>query len=528
MKIPDKGQLKTAIIELQILVDHQNLISVRNLRPNEIHYDRVRRWADFLSEYPESREKGIWTIILSIQSIRRKLMSADSTISKETLINSREGEGTVLREAQNRPQPLMNQCITERPRISVILPVWNPGPGIDRCIASLRCQTIQDIEMIFVDDRGTDDAMEKIQAAAAEDPRIRILENPENMGAGPSRNRGIEAAKGDFLSFIDPDDYIAPDFYERLYTKAISGDYDIAKGIRIKVDSESGDSSIQEMNDNIQKGLNRNIPLFVLFSSQHQAAIYKKELFYDKKVRYGKSRNEEDVTFLLTVCKKARNIIFDDDAVYYYSVRPGSQTAAFTEQRCRNDLESLSEKIDFLLSGNMDVFDYRYLSGKISYYISIICYAISVNSLSYEQETELVNFLRQQIIRIPDPNQIKKAKVELRILMDYQKLIPVSNLRPNEFHYDRVRRWVDFLSEHPEIKEKRIWTGFDFALVDVIFPKAKTSGKPYFFGRRYFSFMRKQIGRLTGRQRRLMLCYSSPALKRAKKIIYQLMRFGEK
>ena len=421
-----------------------------------------------------------------------------------------------------------DSTISENPRISVILPVWNPGPGIDRCISSLRGQTLQDIEMIFVDDRGTDDAVEKIRAAAAEDPRIRILENPENMGAGPSRNRGIEAAKGAYLSFIDPDDYIAPDFYERLYTKAISGDYDIAKGIRITAALESGDSSIQEMNEKIQKGLKQGIPLFTLFSSQHTTAIYRKNLFEDKQVRYGKSRIDEDVTFLLTVCKKARNIIFDDDAVYYYSVRPGSQTAAFTEQRCRNDLESLSEKIDFLLSGNMDVFDYRYLSGKISYYISIICYAISVNSLSYEQEAELVNFLRQQIIRIPDPNQIKKAKVELRILMDYQKLIPVSNLRPNEFHYDRVRRWVDFLSEHPEIKDRKIWIKVNYALVDVIFPNANTSGKPYFIGRRYFAFMWKQIGRLSRRQRRLMLRYSLPALKRAKKIIYQLMRFGEK
>ena len=112
-------------------------------------------------------------------------MSADPTISRESLINSREGERTILRFAQNRPRAPMNQSFPERPRISVILPVWNPVLGIDRGITSLRGQTLQDIEMIFVDDRGTDDAMEKIRAAAAEVPRIRILENPENMGAGP-------------------------------------------------------------------------------------------------------------------------------------------------------------------------------------------------------------------------------------------------------------------------------------------------------------------------------------------------------
>ena len=55
-------------------------------------------------------------------------------------------------------------------KVSVILPVWNPGPGIDRCITSLRNQTLEEIEMIFVDDRGTDDAMAKVRAAAAEAP----------------------------------------------------------------------------------------------------------------------------------------------------------------------------------------------------------------------------------------------------------------------------------------------------------------------------------------------------------------------
>ena len=408
--------------------------------------------------------------------------------------------------------------------ISVIIPVYNVGPYIGPCIESLKKQSFRDLEFIFVDDCSTDNSAVIIEDFARTDPRVRIIRNTENLGSGPSRNRGIEAAKGAYLSFIDPDDYIAPDFYERLYAKAILGNYDIAKGIRIKVDSESGDSFIQEMNDNIRKGLKRRIPLFVLFSWQHQTAIYKKNLFEDNSVRYGRSRNGQDVTFLLIVCKKARNIIFDDDAVYYYSVRPGSQTAAFTEQRCRNDLESLSEKIDFLLSGNMAVFDYRYLSVQISYYISMICYAVSVNTLSDEQEAEFVNALRQQILRIPDQEQIKTFKAELMILMDHQKLIPAHNLRPNEFHYDRVRRWADFLSEHPKIKEKSIMTEFDIALVEVIFPYNKISGKYVFSGKQYFAFIREQIGRLTGRQRSLMFRYSSPAMIYALKLIYRIIR----
>lgn len=75
------------------------------------------------------------------------------------------------------------------PKVSVIIPVWNPGPGISRCIESLRNQTLNDIEMIFVDDCGTDNSMDKVHSAAKKDSRIRIIENEENFGAGPSRNR---------------------------------------------------------------------------------------------------------------------------------------------------------------------------------------------------------------------------------------------------------------------------------------------------------------------------------------------------
>ena len=66
--------------------------------------------------------------------------------------------------------------------------------------------------MIFVDDCGTDDSMDKVRAAAAEDPRIRIIKNEKNIGSGPSRNKGIETAQGEYLSFVDSDDHVAHDF----------------------------------------------------------------------------------------------------------------------------------------------------------------------------------------------------------------------------------------------------------------------------------------------------------------------------
>ena len=79
----------------------------------------------------------------------------------------------------------MNADNLHTPKVSVIVPVWNPSPAISRCVDSLRGQTLEDIEMIFVDDFGTDGAMDIVRAAAAEDPRIRIITNAENLYSGP-------------------------------------------------------------------------------------------------------------------------------------------------------------------------------------------------------------------------------------------------------------------------------------------------------------------------------------------------------
>ena len=185
------------------------------------------------------------------------------------------------------------------PKVSVIIPVWNPGDGIRRCVTSLRGQTLKDIEMIFVDDYGTDGAMDVVRAAAAEEPRIRIITNAENMGAGASRNAAIDVARGEYLSFVDADDYVSLNFLEMLYTKAKSEDLDIVKG-RIVYELEDGtETAHADLNERIRNGIRDGKPLFRLFTHQHQSAIYRRFLLEKYDIRYGTSRRAQDDTFLL-------------------------------------------------------------------------------------------------------------------------------------------------------------------------------------------------------------------------------------
>ena len=209
-------------------------------------------------------------------------------------------------------------------KISVILPVYNVAAYIGDCIQSLRTQTLDGLEFIFVDDCSTDGTMRAVEAFAAEDSRVRIIRFRENQGPGAARNAGIEAAKGRYLSFVDPDDWIAPDFYARLYAKAESSQCDIIKGRTIGLSGSNGvkDPWWENMNRRMREKLSRNVPLFCAGCYDHFSALYSAALFSNGSVRYGLARKSEDLTFLLKASFHTDSIAFEDGAVYYYRPQP--------------------------------------------------------------------------------------------------------------------------------------------------------------------------------------------------------------
>ena len=318
-----------------------------------------------------------------------------------------------------------DSTISENPRISVILPVWNPGPGIDRCISSLRGQTLQDIEMIFVDDRGTDDAVEKIRAAAAEDPRIRILENPENMGPGPSRNRGIEAAKGNFLSFIDPDDYIAPDFYERLYAAAASAGADIAKGFCVYRKEDGTDvERIILQNERIRKALSERKPLFTAFTYEHFSAIYSRKLFESGDVWYGVTRRDQDTIFLLRICSKTERIVLCDDAKYFYMLRNNSTVHKSSADGLEDVTLSFEALADFFSgSSAADEHACTYISIILRQRLSLYYFVFRKQPYLKAKYAECLERVRFSAQRLPFSHILRRS-FPVMVLLDYGICLP--------------------------------------------------------------------------------------------------------
>ena len=111
-------------------------------------------------------------------------------------------------------------------KVSVILPVYNVSDYLRQCMDSIVGQTLKDIEIICVDDGSTDDSLAILKEYEAKDQRVKVIQQA-NAGAGAARNKGLEIATGEYLSFLDSDDFVDVNMYEQLYLKAKAKDIDV-------------------------------------------------------------------------------------------------------------------------------------------------------------------------------------------------------------------------------------------------------------------------------------------------------------
>ena len=350
----------------------------------------------------------------------------------------------------------MNQTQSVLPKVSVIVPVWNSRSTIKRCVDSLRGQTLKDIEIVFVDDCGTDGTMGVIRSAADEDPRIRIITNPENVGAGLSRNVGIEVARGAYLAFVDADDYVDVAFLERLFVKAIAVKLDIVKGRICYIKEDGTTANHIELNDRIREGIQLGKPLFRLFSYQHQSALYRRAFLMENSIRYGTSRRAQDTTFLLKVCHRAERFDFEENAEYYFCERNDSLMHDKDSHTLERMLHGFQEQMDYVVDSMTDEDDASwYVVDRVHYDIRL-CNYLSKRQECREAANRFIIDLREQMLRFPQLEKLKSVSFIVCVLCDYR--VALAN-RPFilpwetpqvENYVETIQEWVDFIKRHPE------------------------------------------------------------------------------
>ena len=183
-------------------------------------------------------------------------------------------------------------------KISVIIPVYNAEKYLKQCLYSITNQTLSDIEIICIDDGSTDNSLCILEYLSKEDKRVKSFSMSSNSGSGPARNKGLEIATGEYISFVDSDDFIMEKTaYEKIYNFAFQKNADIAsanlKYYNTEKDRFQKNFFCKEILDN-SPGLPQNYGIPWYF----QKNLFKRDFLVKNKIEFPNYKRGQDPVFL--------------------------------------------------------------------------------------------------------------------------------------------------------------------------------------------------------------------------------------
>ena len=227
----------------------------------------------------------------------------------------------------NPPENIVKKSYesVKNPKITVILPVYNVEKYIEDCILSIINQTLTDIEVIFVDDCGSDNSISIVEEYAKFDKRIKVVKNEKNSGAAQSRNNGLSHATGEFVCFMDPDDaYASDDILEIMYNTVIQNDVlAVCGNIKVVEDSyryynfSKKTSSYYGFNV-LKDGLYTYEDYNIWSSWGFTRFIFNRKYIMDNKILFPNYRHYEDPLFFVTLMSSLNKFYGINKDVYLY------------------------------------------------------------------------------------------------------------------------------------------------------------------------------------------------------------------
>ena len=237
------------------------------------------------------------------------------------------------------------------PLISVIVPVYNVERSLDRCVRSITEQTYRHLEIILVDDGSPDECPRMCDEWAGRDDRIRVVHKP-NGGLSDARNAGLNAMHGDFVAFVDSDDYVEPDYVSRLHAGIADADMSVCSIICEDSDGKvrQGSEPIVEKQDAVssEEYLRRALldwRLVVAWNKLYAASIW-------NQLRFPVGRIHEDEYVLHQVVGRCKNINVLLDGLYHYVSTDSSITHSGFSIRTLDRLEALTQRMEYCVSKN--------------------------------------------------------------------------------------------------------------------------------------------------------------------------------
>ena len=269
----------------------------------------------------------------------------------------------------------------QNPLISIIVPVYKVEPYLRRCLDSIIGQSYSNLQIILVDDGSPDGCPQICDDYATKDNRIRVI-HKKNGGLSDARNAGLSICTGEYISFIDSDDWVSSEYINELYSSIKETSAGIAI-INHKCVTSFPAREIQEKRR--IKIFSRQQALFELFAKQHQpfvvswGKLYRKELFNDIQFPTGKCHEDEFTSHLLI--SRVSKVAYSNRTMYFYYQRADSITR---RNHISDIIEAFENRLHFTIDNNLKYLT-SFAAANLCWKYLNYCYEKHINNEDFEQ-----------------------------------------------------------------------------------------------------------------------------------------------
>ena len=353
-----------------------------------------------------------------------------------------------------------NQCgRSDDALLSIIVPVYNSGKYLDHCIQSIRTQSYKNFELILVNDGSTDDSADIISRHAVEDSRIVTITNEVASGnPGTPRNQALAIATGEYVGFVDSDDWINSDFYKTLMTLAMDSSADIAFSGGFY--NHMSDGRVSQRTYTTVGFDDPTSPRFKTHDSfMIWDKVFKRSLLEMFNIRLGETKAAVDVPFIFSAYYYASNIVFDDNLVGYNYRRETESSVTVAHRKssnCEFEFQAFEAVKDWATQQDIGQYYYSIIDIKL---VSSLMYTLKiVNDIYFDSVFARVKTLFESV-NSNDLKQYCKASRKWWQFREFQVVLEKSAIE--------VKR---FLEEKKRVAEEK-------AFAKLIEPRFKMSGE---------------------------------------------------
>ncbi|OGI00299.1 MAG: hypothetical protein A2Y25_01570 [Candidatus Melainabacteria bacterium GWF2_37_15] len=338
-----------------------------------------------------------------------------------------------------------------KPRISVIIPIYNAENTLEKCLDSIVNQTLSGIEIILIDDGSMDKSFEIANKYAQQDSRIKLIRQA-NQGLSDARNKGIKIAQGEYISFVDSDDWVSEEMYEELVKQAEEHNKpNVIKIYNYKV-TQAGTATViaftfpntcnkkAVLTDNL-KEIMKNCSYAVWSGLWKKDFLHKHNLFFAKNIHNG-----SDILFTWQAMILSREVLLVFKPFYYYNLSTPSSVTRSINNKFLDLIKVFNRQKDFIIEQNRyEELEHTYHTRAYSYFSFGFKRALMLRGVRFHRYCELKQFFDEM-------RELSKnwdlEKIDFENIFEKQKLLTIQE---NNFIKYLIKTWA------LDIKIKALW-----------------------------------------------------------------------